>query len=174
MSGHLSSHPYCRPPSPPPTGRCTSRRACSGSTRASSTTGGTISGLSGCVASHGQAGCPFGGDPTQVSERDPSLPPWGAASDKAWQIRRMQVYAAMVQRMDEGIARRQETATGAREDRQRSDRHAGARGRTAATAGRGRICRTHPSASTRYGPMKGALRPPSCCTGPQERLPRAI
>jgi arylsulfatase len=42
---------------------------------------------------------------TALSDRDPTQPAWGDAPDKAWQVRRMQVYAAQVQRMDTGIGR---------------------------------------------------------------------
>ncbi len=36
-------------------------------------------------------------------ERDPEEPAWDDAQDKAWEARRMEVYAAQVQRMDQGI-----------------------------------------------------------------------
>lgn len=42
---------------------------------------------------------------TALSGRDPTQPAWDDAPDKAWQVRRMQVYAAQVQRMDAGIGR---------------------------------------------------------------------
>ena len=38
-----------------------------------------------------------------LSERDPSQPPWAEAEDKAWQARRMEAYAAQVDRMDRGV-----------------------------------------------------------------------
>ena len=38
-----------------------------------------------------------------LSERDPESEPWEDARHKTWQIERMAVYAAMVQRMDHGI-----------------------------------------------------------------------
>ncbi len=40
-----------------------------------------------------------------LTERDSSQPPWDEASDKAWQERRMEVYAAQIDRMDQGIGR---------------------------------------------------------------------
>ncbi len=40
-----------------------------------------------------------------LSERDPRVPPWEEAGDKAWHSRRMEVYAAQVDRMDQGIGR---------------------------------------------------------------------
>jgi arylsulfatase A-like enzyme len=42
---------------------------------------------------------------TELSDRDPTQPAWPEAPDKAWQVRRMQVYAAQVDRMDRGIGR---------------------------------------------------------------------
>jgi arylsulfatase A-like enzyme len=42
---------------------------------------------------------------TALSARDPTQPAWDDAPDKAWQVRRIQVYAAQVQRMDAGIGR---------------------------------------------------------------------
>ena len=40
-----------------------------------------------------------------LTPRDPSQPPWHAVPDKAWQARRMEVYAAQIDRMDQGIGR---------------------------------------------------------------------
>jgi len=40
-----------------------------------------------------------------LSERDPNVPPWDAADHKEWQQRRMEVYAAQIDRMDQGIGR---------------------------------------------------------------------
>jgi arylsulfatase A-like enzyme len=40
---------------------------------------------------------------TSLSRRDPTQPPWLAAAERAWQARRMQVYAAMIERMDRGV-----------------------------------------------------------------------
>ncbi|MBB5159357.1 arylsulfatase [Saccharopolyspora phatthalungensis] len=40
---------------------------------------------------------------TALSERDPSQPAWQDAQHKPWQLRRMQAYAAQVDRMDRGI-----------------------------------------------------------------------
>ncbi len=40
-----------------------------------------------------------------LSDRDPSQVPWEDADHKAWQQRRMEVYAAQVDRMDQGIGR---------------------------------------------------------------------
>jgi arylsulfatase len=40
-----------------------------------------------------------------LTPRDPKVPEWSAAPDKAWQQRRMEVYAAQVDRMDQGIGR---------------------------------------------------------------------
>ena len=39
----------------------------------------------------------------ELSARDPEVPPWSEAKHKPWQQRRMEVYAAMVDRMDQGI-----------------------------------------------------------------------
>jgi arylsulfatase A-like enzyme len=41
----------------------------------------------------------------QLSPRDPSQPPWTNAEHKAWLARCMEVYAAQIDRMDQGIAR---------------------------------------------------------------------
>ena len=41
----------------------------------------------------------------QLTDRDPSQPPWENAEHKEWQARRMEVYAAQVDRMDQGIGR---------------------------------------------------------------------
>lgn len=41
----------------------------------------------------------------QLSERDPMVPAWEDAENKAWQARRMEVYAAQIDRMDQGIGR---------------------------------------------------------------------
>ncbi len=38
-----------------------------------------------------------------ITDRDAGVPPWEEAADKAWFERRMEVYAAMVDRMDQGI-----------------------------------------------------------------------
>ena len=40
-----------------------------------------------------------------LTPRDPSQPSWIEAEDKAWQARRMEVYAAQIDRMDQGIGR---------------------------------------------------------------------
>ena len=42
-------------------------------------------------------------DAVQACERDPEEPAWEDAEDKAWEARRMEVYAAQVHRMDQGI-----------------------------------------------------------------------
>ena len=39
----------------------------------------------------------------RLSARDPQVPPWDGCPDKAWQLRRMEVYAAQVEIMDRGI-----------------------------------------------------------------------
>ena len=41
----------------------------------------------------------------QLTARDPSQPPWSEAQYKAWNQRRMEVYAAQITRMDTGIGR---------------------------------------------------------------------
>lgn len=41
----------------------------------------------------------------QLSDRDPSQPPWTQAGHKAWLLRCMEVYAAQIDRMDQGIGR---------------------------------------------------------------------
>jgi arylsulfatase len=40
-----------------------------------------------------------------LSDRDPTQPPWTEAEEKAWLLRCMEVYAAQVDRMDQGIGR---------------------------------------------------------------------
>jgi len=40
-----------------------------------------------------------------LTERDPRVPPWEEAENKNWQTRRMEVYAAQIDRMDQGIGR---------------------------------------------------------------------
>ncbi len=40
-----------------------------------------------------------------LSERDPNVPPWEEVEHKAWEVRRMEVYAAQIDRMDQGIGR---------------------------------------------------------------------
>ncbi len=40
-----------------------------------------------------------------LTDRDPTQPPWTDASDKDWLLRCMEVYAAQVDRMDQGIGR---------------------------------------------------------------------
>jgi arylsulfatase A-like enzyme len=40
-----------------------------------------------------------------LSERDPRVPAWTDAKDKKWEMRRMAVYAAMIERLDQGIGR---------------------------------------------------------------------
>jgi arylsulfatase A-like enzyme len=42
---------------------------------------------------------------TEPSGRDPTQPAWSSTPDKRWQARRMQVYAAQVDRMDRGVGR---------------------------------------------------------------------
>jgi arylsulfatase A-like enzyme len=41
----------------------------------------------------------------KLSDRDPTQPPWDEAEHKAWLLRCMEVYAAQVDRMDQGIGR---------------------------------------------------------------------
>lgn len=41
----------------------------------------------------------------QLTQRDADVPAWKEASDKQWQARRMEVYAAQIDRMDQGIGR---------------------------------------------------------------------
>ncbi|WP_246074359.1 arylsulfatase [Nonomuraea terrae] len=45
------------------------------------------------------------GAESALSARDPAQPPWAAAPHQEWEARRMQVYAAQVERMDRGIGR---------------------------------------------------------------------
>ena len=40
-----------------------------------------------------------------MTDRDPTQPPWAEAPHKEWQQRRMEVYAAQIDRMDQGIGR---------------------------------------------------------------------
>jgi arylsulfatase len=51
---------------------------------------------------------------TRLSERDPSQPAWEDAADHAWQVRRMEVYAAQIVALDRAVGRVVETlrATG--------------------------------------------------------------
>jgi arylsulfatase A-like enzyme len=41
----------------------------------------------------------------RLTDRDPSQPPWEEVAHKEWQCRRMEVYAAQTDRMDQGIGR---------------------------------------------------------------------
>jgi arylsulfatase A-like enzyme len=41
----------------------------------------------------------------QLSDRDPAVPDWDGVDDPTWEVRRMEVYAAQIDRMDQGIAR---------------------------------------------------------------------
>ncbi|AXC50585.1 arylsulfatase [Paracoccus suum] len=41
----------------------------------------------------------------QLTDRDPTQPPWQDAEEKAWLLRCMEVYAAQIDRMDQGIGR---------------------------------------------------------------------
>jgi arylsulfatase A-like enzyme len=41
----------------------------------------------------------------RLSPRDPTQPPWKEAGNRGWQARRMEVYAAQIDRMDQGIGR---------------------------------------------------------------------
>jgi arylsulfatase A-like enzyme len=45
------------------------------------------------------------GTSTALSERDLTQPPWDQVEHKDWQLRRMEAYAAQVDRMDQGIGR---------------------------------------------------------------------
>ena len=40
---------------------------------------------------------------TELAERDPRVQPWGETADRDWEARRMEVYAAQVDRMDQGV-----------------------------------------------------------------------
>ena len=40
-----------------------------------------------------------------ITDRDPTQPPWDEAPHKDWEQRRMEVYAAQIDRMDQGIGR---------------------------------------------------------------------
>ena len=42
---------------------------------------------------------------TELAERDPRVRPWDGSPDQAWEARRMEVYAAQVDRMDQGVGR---------------------------------------------------------------------
>lgn len=42
---------------------------------------------------------------TELSPRDPGQPAWADTEDRAWQVRRMEAYAAQVESMDRGIGR---------------------------------------------------------------------
>ena len=41
----------------------------------------------------------------EITPRDSSVPPWEEAQDKAWYQRRMEVYAAMIDRLEQGVGR---------------------------------------------------------------------
>ncbi len=41
----------------------------------------------------------------KLTGRDPRVPPWSDAKDKKWEMRRMAIYAAMIERMDAGVGR---------------------------------------------------------------------
>ncbi|TLS52406.1 arylsulfatase [Paenibacillus antri] len=41
----------------------------------------------------------------ELTERDPGQPSWEEADEKEWRLRRMEVYAAQIDRMDQGIGR---------------------------------------------------------------------
>jgi arylsulfatase len=41
----------------------------------------------------------------KLTDRDPTQPPWDEAEEKAWLLRCMEVYAAQIDRMDQGIGR---------------------------------------------------------------------
>jgi arylsulfatase A-like enzyme len=58
------------------------------------------------------------GAESPLSTRDPTQPPWDAVPHKAWEARRMRVYAAQVERMDRGAGRilDQLVASGIRDD----------------------------------------------------------
>jgi arylsulfatase A-like enzyme len=45
------------------------------------------------------------GDDQELAARDPRVPAWDDNPEKAWDARRMEVYAAQVDRMDQGIGR---------------------------------------------------------------------
>ena len=44
-------------------------------------------------------------DSAALSDRDPTQPAWNDAEYKEWQVRRMEVYAAQIDRMDKGVGR---------------------------------------------------------------------
>jgi arylsulfatase len=41
----------------------------------------------------------------QLTDRDPTQPPWTEAAHREWTLRCMEVYAAQIDRMDQGIGR---------------------------------------------------------------------
>src|SRR5689334_9795339 len=45
------------------------------------------------------------GDCAALSERDPTQPSWSSAQYKDWQAKRMEAYAAQIDRMDQGVGR---------------------------------------------------------------------
>lgn len=53
--------------------------------------------------------CGLLADAVQEGERDPAEPAWEDAQNKSWEARRMEVYAAQVHRMDQGIGALLET-----------------------------------------------------------------
>lgn len=42
---------------------------------------------------------------SRLSDRDPNIPDWDSVEDREWEARRMEVYAAQIDRMDQGIGR---------------------------------------------------------------------
>ena len=61
-----------------------------------------------CCASAGWAALRAEGildDAATLSERDPTQPAWSDAKDKDWEARRMEVYAAQIDRLDHAVGR---------------------------------------------------------------------
>ena len=84
------------------TGRCMPTTRTSPSTRAASTRDGTR-----CARQRLERLVRWGilDKQWQLSPRDPTQPPWQDADHKAWLARCMEVYAAQIDRMDQGIGR---------------------------------------------------------------------
>ena len=93
---------FCILLSPRRTGRSTRGRKTSASMRAATTADGTNSRHARHARQLRSGMLPKRWD---LTTRDATVKPWSEAPDKAWQSRRMEVYAAMIDRMDRNVGR---------------------------------------------------------------------